>query len=240
MICSEYSAGGAPSDAAYGAWINSLAKGLGNAKAVVILEPDALANLPTDCSAAYQAANPTITDATREADIANAVSVLEGDPNAAVYLDAGHSAWQNVGNISLPLVAAGVQKAQGFSVDVSNYQYASNNVYFGTWVSDCIAMGAGSLTYDYNDNCPNQDLEWGPVRDRDCHPPRLGDWRGAEPVRGVERHHDHGRPQHVGYRHPLRRHRWHHPLRHRHEPLRAGAQQHEPLLGRTLRPGLRA
>ncbi len=160
--CSEYSAGGAPSDAAYGAWINSLAKGLGNAKAVVILEPDALANLPTDCSAAYQAANPTITDATREADIANAVSVLEGDPNAAVYLDAGHSAWQNVGNISLPLVAAGVQKAQGFFLDVSNYQYASNNVYFGTWVSDCIAMGAGSLTYDYNDNCPNQYWNGGP------------------------------------------------------------------------------
>jgi endoglucanase len=160
--CSEYSAGGAPSDAAYGAWINALARGLGWGKAVIILEPDALANLPTDCSAAYQAANPTITDATREADIANAVTALEQDPNASVYLDAGHSAWQNVGNIAQPLVAAGVQNAQGFFLDVSNYQYASNNVYYGTWVSDCIAMGAGSLTYDYSDNCPNQYWNGGP------------------------------------------------------------------------------
>ena len=44
--CSQYSAGGAQSDAAYRAWIAALAKGLGSSKAVVILEPDALANLP--------------------------------------------------------------------------------------------------------------------------------------------------------------------------------------------------
>jgi endoglucanase len=140
--CSEYSAGGAPSDAAYDAWINSLAQGLGNGKAVVILEPDALANLPTDCSPAYQAANLGITDATREADVAYGVTKLETDPNASVYIDGGHSAWQSVGTIAQTLVAADVQAAQGFFLDVSNYQYAQNNVQFGTWVSECIAFAA--------------------------------------------------------------------------------------------------
>src|ERR1019366_454664 len=160
--CSEYSAGGAPSEHAYDTWIKALAKGLGNGKAVVILEPDALANLPTDCSAAYQAANSGITDATREADVAYGVTKLETDPNASVYIDGGHSAWQSVGTIAGTLVAADVQAAQGFFLDVSNYQWATNNVYYGTWVSDCIALGGGSLTYAYS-GCPNQYWNGGPA-----------------------------------------------------------------------------
>src|SRR5262249_54046301 len=47
--CSQYSAGGAQSDADYQTWIAALAQGLGNSKAVVILEPDGLALLPSDC-----------------------------------------------------------------------------------------------------------------------------------------------------------------------------------------------
>ena len=44
--CSQYSAGGAPTDADYDAWINAIGGALGNAKAVVLEEPDALADLP--------------------------------------------------------------------------------------------------------------------------------------------------------------------------------------------------
>ncbi len=163
--CSQYSAGGAPSDAAYEQWIDSLARGLGNGKAVIILEPDALANLPTDCSSAYQTANPQITDATREADVAYGVTALERDPNASVYIDAGHSAWQSVGTIAQALIAAGVQQAQGFFLDVSNYQYAANNVAYGTWVSDCIAYGTVVNPDDDNlaADCPNQYWNGGPA-----------------------------------------------------------------------------
>lgn len=163
--CSQYSAGGAPSDAAYEQWIDSLARGLGSGKAVIVLEPDALANLPSDCGAAYQAANPQITDATREADVAYAVTVLEKDPNASVYLDAGHSAWQSVGTIAQTLIAAGVQEAQGFFLNVSNYQYAGNNVDYGTWVSDCIAYGTAVNPDDGNlaADCPNQYWNGGPA-----------------------------------------------------------------------------
>lgn len=163
--CSQYSAGGAPSDAAYRQWIDSLARGLRTGKAVIILEPDALANLPSDCGAAYQTAHPEITDATREADVAYAVGVLEKDPSASVYLDAGHSAWQSVGTIAQSLLAAGVQQAQGFFLDVSNYQYATNNVLYGTWVSDCIAYGTVVNPDDTNlsGDCPNQYWNGGPA-----------------------------------------------------------------------------
>jgi endoglucanase len=181
--CSQYSAGGAPSDAAYDSWIDSIREALGSAKAVLILEPDALANLPGYCGASYSTEFPNITDTSRIDDIAYGVSTLEGDPNISVYLDAGHSAWQAVGNIAQVLVAADVQQAQGFFLNVSNYQYATNNVYYGAWVSSCIAYAtqlngvtqADALSYsstlDSADNnpsgafagCPNQYWNGGPA-----------------------------------------------------------------------------
>jgi len=51
--CSQYSSGGAGSDSAYQAWIDGVVKGLGHAQAIVIVEPDGLANLPSDCPGAY-------------------------------------------------------------------------------------------------------------------------------------------------------------------------------------------
>jgi len=67
--CSQYSAGGAPSDAAYDSWIDSISSALGDAKAVVLEEPDALANLPGYCGSAYAAEFPDITNTTRVNDI---------------------------------------------------------------------------------------------------------------------------------------------------------------------------
>ncbi|MGH9106068.1 MAG: glycoside hydrolase family 6 protein [Acidimicrobiales bacterium] len=181
--CSQYSAGGAPSDAAYDAWIDSIKDALASSAAVVILEPDALANLPGYCGSAYNAEFPQITDTTRIQDIAYGVTALEGDPNISLYLDGGHSAWQAVGNIAEVLVAADVQQAQGFFLNVSNYQYATNNVFYGIWVSSCIAYAtvnegvteaqalsdASTLVSSNNgpsgpfSNCPNQYWNGGPA-----------------------------------------------------------------------------
>jgi endoglucanase len=175
--CSQYSAGGALTDAAYQAWIAAFASGIGNDKAVVILEPDALGNMPSDCSIAA-GENYPFTDQGRITDLTDAVSDLEADPNTLVYLDGTHSAWQQVGNIAQRLVEAGVQQAQGFFLDVSNYQYTSNNIAYGTWISDCIAyaqasgaIGSGAVqpgTYQaetgfFNGSCPNQYWNGGPA-----------------------------------------------------------------------------
>ena len=137
--CSQYSAGGAPTDADYDAWINAIGGALGNAKAVVLEEPDSLADLPGYCGAAYAADFPGITNTTRVGDVAYAVSTLEADPNISLYLDGGNSAWQNVGGMAETLTAADVQQSQGFFLNVSNYQYNANSDYYGTWVSECIA-----------------------------------------------------------------------------------------------------
>jgi endoglucanase len=138
--CSQYSAGGAGSDPAYHAWVDGVVAGLGDANAVVLVEPDGLANLPTDCPDAYPGQDIGALTAARIADIAYAGQQAEtNDPNSLVYLDAGHSAWHSAGDMSSRLYQAGVGDVQGFFLDVSNYQYAVNSSYYGTWLSDCLA-----------------------------------------------------------------------------------------------------
>jgi endoglucanase len=146
--CAQYSAGGALDEADYEAWISAFAAGIGQGRAVVILEPDALGNMPSGCGL------PTsvypFTDAERIAELSYAVSALEQDPGASVYLDGTHSAWQSVGTITQRLLEAGVQQAQGFFLNVSNYQPDNELADYGTWISDCIAMVTDPSNAFYN------------------------------------------------------------------------------------------
>ncbi|MFC8722344.1 glycoside hydrolase family 6 protein [Kitasatospora sp. NPDC057198] len=134
--CSQYSAGGAQSDADYRAWIDAFARGLGDSKAVVVLEPDGLANLPADCAPGADPAGEQT--AGRLADLNHAVDALERQPNSVVYLDAGNSHWQSVGTAAQRLIDAGVGRAQGFSLNVSNYFATDRATRYGTWVSQCV------------------------------------------------------------------------------------------------------
>jgi endoglucanase len=146
--CSGFSAGGATDLASYEAWIDGLAAGIGNRPAMVILEPDSLGLLPqANCG------STVFTDADRYAELQYAVGALG---NARVYLDATHSAWMSVGDIAARLVQAGVTRAAGFFLNVSNYQYTTNEVSYGTWISKCIASG------DFA-GCPNQYWNGGPA-----------------------------------------------------------------------------
>ncbi|MEU7018460.1 glycoside hydrolase family 6 protein [Streptomyces sp. NPDC046385] len=134
--CGLYSSGGAPSSAAYRDWIGALSDGVGEGPALVILEPDALAALPKDCAGN---ADPTgALTAARLADLDFAVTTLKRRPGTAVYLDAGNSQWKAVGDIARRLIDAGVAKADGFSLNVSNFQPTEQLTRYGTWVSKCV------------------------------------------------------------------------------------------------------
>src|ERR1035437_6172867 len=148
--CSQYSAGGALDAASYAAWIDGFAKGIGTGKAIVILEPDGLGLLPSGC-----AVPSSSTDAERYQELNAAVDRLEQQPNVSVYLDATHNGWLNVGDAAQRLVLAGVNRAQGFFLNVSNYQFTANLVQYGTWISKCIASGSYG-------GCPNQYWVGGP------------------------------------------------------------------------------
>jgi len=162
--CAQYSAGGAATGDDYKAWINSFAAGLGTGQAVVILEPDGLALLPTDCG------QPDTYD--RVALITYAAHALAADPNASVYLDAGHSAWHSVGDMAARLAAGGVLDVAGFFLDVSNFRAVNYETKFGTWISQCIAFAnnpeEGGWRLGHYDWCASQYYSpFGPVDPND-------------------------------------------------------------------------
>ena len=162
--CSQYSSGGAGSDAAYRAWADGFAAGLTKRqKVIVIVEPDGLANLPSDCPAAYPSQDVAALTVGRIADIKYiGEAVLKADRNALVYLDAGNSAWHNVADATSRLEQAGVSEFRGFSLNVSNYQWTSNLSQYGTWISECIAVHPDAATTTPTD-CGDQYYNGGPL-----------------------------------------------------------------------------
>src|SRR4051794_20886291 len=82
--CGSYSAGGIGSADAYRTWIRAFASGIGSRRAVVVVEPDALAGM--DC---LSAADRDL----RLSLLRDAVSVLAARPGVSVYLDGGNARW---------------------------------------------------------------------------------------------------------------------------------------------------
>lgn len=144
--CGGYSAGGA-SD--YLSWINSFSAGLGSAKADVILEPDSLAQISCLSKA---------DQATRLSLLSQAVTILKQDPNAKVYLDAGHSGWVDAGTMAGLLSKANVQHADGFSLNVSNYDATSVEETYGQSVST--KLGGKHFVIDTSRNGNGSNGQW--------------------------------------------------------------------------------
>ena len=170
--CAQYSAGGALDTASYEAWIDGFAAGIGKRQAVVVLEPDSLGIIPwigdwcqptvTD-SAGNTTHAPGADPATRYAQLSYAVDKLAAAaPNALVYLDGTHSGWLNVGDASYRLASAGVARAEGFFLNISNYQITGNLAQYGTWISECLAYGTSVTPGDFG-SCPNQYWNGGPL-----------------------------------------------------------------------------
>jgi endoglucanase len=169
--CGQYSAGGALNIAEYATWIDAFADGIGDARANVILEPDGLGIIPYYtplfgpmewCQPKDEQGNPTpeADPEHRFAALNGAVDRLREQPRAAVYLDGTHSAWLGVGEAADRLLKAGVQRAQGFFVNVSNYRTTSDSAQFGTWVASCIAFATnadeGGWRLGHTDWCAGQ------------------------------------------------------------------------------------
>jgi endoglucanase len=156
--CAQFSAGGALDAASYLAWIDAFATGIGRDRAVVILEPDGLGLLPSNCGGPKPGF--PFTDADRLAELNGAVSRLELQPDVSVYLDGTHSSWLSVGDAASRLVRGGVRSAQGFFVNVSNYQLTPNLAQYATWVSECIAFAndpeEGGWRLGHYDWCASQ------------------------------------------------------------------------------------
>ncbi|GED09551.1 glycoside hydrolase family 6 protein [Cellulosimicrobium cellulans] len=149
--CAQYSAGGAADTAAYTAWVDAVAAGIGDDPAIVILEPDGLGIIPwyTDINGNPEWCRPAELDpetaaADRFVQLNHAVDALTALPATSVYLDGTHSGWLGVGDITDRLIKAGVERADGVFVNASNYVETERLVKYGTWISDCVNLSVNS------------------------------------------------------------------------------------------------
>lgn len=127
--CGGYSSGGASSAADYRSWITAVAGAIGANYAEVIVEPDAVAMAASRSCA-------TATASGQSELVAGAVSSLARLAHTTVYLDAGHSAWvSNVATLANSLRAAGLAQADGFALNVSNFQTLAASLAYGDKVS---------------------------------------------------------------------------------------------------------
>jgi endoglucanase len=166
--CAQFSAGGATSPEEYAAWIDGFAAGIGDAHVVVILEPDGLGIIPWYrqfgtgglewCQPPE--ADPDTAASDRFAMLNDAVDRLLEQPNAKVYLDGTHSSWLGSGDAAHRLVQAGVQRADGFFLNVSNYRLSEHLEKYGSWISKCIAFAnnadEGGWRLGHYDWCASQ------------------------------------------------------------------------------------
>ena len=153
--CNGASGGGAATPAEYEQWIRAFGEGIGDRKAIVILEPDALALM--DCLSEEQQQE-------REALIQDAIDTLEAKPNTSVYVDAGHSRMKEPDQMADRLQEAGVEAAQGFATNVSNFQETGSEVDYGEEISKFLDGKTFVIDTSRNGAGPGADDQW-------CNPP---------------------------------------------------------------------
>ncbi|WP_353944763.1 glycoside hydrolase family 6 protein [Streptomyces sp. HUAS MG91] len=142
--CGQHSAGGAHSADFYHQWVDAFATGIGDAKALVVLEPDALGHIVDGCT-------PEEYREERYQLIGSAIDRLKQQPNTKVYVDAGNPAWiPDAAKLVEPLRRAGVERADGFSLNVSNFQTDRASSSYGKQLSQL--LGGAHFVVDTSRN----------------------------------------------------------------------------------------
>lgn len=149
--CGGLSGGNDVAPAQYKQWISNFAAGIGSSRAVVILEPDALAAM--DCLSSTD-------QETRLSLLAYAVSTFRSLGSTAVYIDAGHADWQSAATMATRLDAAGVADAAGFSLNVSNFVSDADNIAYGRQVSALVGGKHYVIDSSRNGLGPTADAQW--------------------------------------------------------------------------------
>ena len=162
------SAGGVHSGSAYQQWISSLIAEIAAIPAstrsvAVVLEPDALSGLDD---------LPADRRVERSALLRWAADRLGRVRGVGVYLDAGHSSWTSSAVMADRLAQAGIGKARGFTVNVSNFRTTTELLAYGRALSSQVGWKRFVVDTSRNGAGPAADDAW-------CNPP--GRALGATP-----------------------------------------------------------
>lgn len=159
--CALYSSGGADQTESYLAWIKGFAAGIGNRPAIVVLEPDSLGIIPwySSLDGSVGQCRPEVDDkhnaaSNRFIQLSAAVDILSSLPNVRVYLDGTGSSWLAPGEAAHRLIQANVLQADGYFLNVSNFESDARVTAYARWISDCLAL-VTSRDLDPRE-CPSQ------------------------------------------------------------------------------------
>ncbi len=152
--CGGYSAGGARSERDYIDWVSSFASAIGNNAAIVIVEPDALADMRCLSNKAQSE---------RVSLLSQAITTFNKEcPNVSIYVDAGNPSWISAEDMATRLQQVGIQSADGFALNVSNFETTQDNIEYGTKISRL--LGGKHFVIDTSRNGLGSNGEW-------CNPP---------------------------------------------------------------------
>ncbi|MBB5936353.1 glycoside hydrolase family 6 protein [Streptomyces zagrosensis] len=127
--CGNHSKGGAVDAAEYRTWADELAAVIGDREALVILEPDAVAQVVDGCVL------PELRGERLDL-LRHAVVTLLGLPRAKVYIDAGNAGWvPDPARLVPSLQRAGIAYADGFALNVSNFHTTATSTTYGQRLS---------------------------------------------------------------------------------------------------------
>ncbi|MEU1197308.1 glycoside hydrolase family 6 protein [Streptomyces sp. NPDC005813] len=159
--CGQFSQGGAADGDAYRTWIDGVAQGIGDRPATVILEPDAVLHLVNQCT-------PDEYHEERYDLLKGAIGKLKSLKNTKVYLDAGNAGWGHPDQIFQPLQWAGIDQADGFSVNVSNFYSTEDSIAYGKQLSAKVGNKHFVVDTSRNGNGP---YTGGKADENWCNPP---------------------------------------------------------------------
>jgi endoglucanase len=136
----------------YAHWIREVSRAIGTSTAWVILEPDLL-------GLSFEYSDEDRARAVR--DVKYALSVFRStNPNVRVYLDAGHSDWKPAQVVAPVLRAMGVEDADGFVTNISNFHTTNDELTYASELSDLLGGTHFMIDTGRNGNGPLGRGEW--------------------------------------------------------------------------------
>ncbi len=162
--CGLHSAGGLDAKN-YIPWITELANAIGNRKAIVILEPDAVPGIIQKKASGEMCLSPELRK--ERIDLLKAAIVtLKAKTNTKVYVDAGHPAWISVDEAVTLLNQVGLDNSDGFALNTSNYQSTAANVAYGQQIRSRVGNKKFLIDTSRNGTDPGTSTEWCNPRNR--------------------------------------------------------------------------
>ncbi|WP_221355775.1 glycoside hydrolase family 6 protein [Streptomyces beigongshangae] len=159
--CGQFSGGGAADGNAYRAFVDQVAKGIGDRATTVVLEPDAVLHMVDGCT-------PEEFHEERYDLLRGAVEKFTSLKDTKVYLDAGNAGWGKTDDITEPLKLAGVENADGFAVNVSNFYTTADSTKYGKELSAKVGGKPFVIDTSRNGNGP---YTQGDPAEKWCNPP---------------------------------------------------------------------